>query len=366
MQHAEKHFDLAVIGGGPAGAAAAITAARSGVRVVLFDAKDLPRHRVCGEFVSAESLDVLSDLLRDSATGRQLIDSAPPLRRARLFLGSRMVEAPIEPAAVSITRYNLDAALWSAAQSASVTTRAHCEVSSVNGDGPFDVVSSSAVCKANAVVIATGRWSQFTPHRSVPSGPKWIGVKGHFHEPNPAPSSDLYFFDHGYCGVQPVSADVVNACAMVRSDRATSLQEVFALHPRLSQRASTWNPVMQPVSTSPLIYRQPQPTQANKLCAGDAAAFIDPFVGDGISIALRSGSIAAQCLGGFFRGEAGLADCAAKYDREYSREFAPLLAAASRVRSLLSLNGLARAAVFELLRFPGLMPLMIRKTRRSS
>jgi flavin-dependent dehydrogenase len=366
MHHAEAHFDLAVIGGGPAGAAAAITAARAGVRVALFDAKDFPRHRVCGEFVSAESLDVLSELLRDSTVGQQLIDSAPSLTRARLFLGSRMVEAPVAPAAVSITRYDLDAALWSAAQAAGVTTHAHCEVGSVNGGGPFHFMSPSGFCSTDALVIAAGRWSQFTPDRVVPPGPKWIGLKGHFHEANPSLSSDLYFFDGGYCGVQPVAAEAVNACAMVRSDRATSLQEVFALHPRLSQRISSWTSIMQPVTTSPLIYRQPQPTLANKLFAGDAAAFIDPFVGDGISIALRSGRVAAQCLSSFFRGEVGLGECAAKYEMEYVRQFAPLLSAASRVRSLLSLNGVARAAVFELLRLPGLMPFMIRKTRRAS
>ncbi len=185
------------------------------------------------------------------------------------------------------------------------------------------------------------------PRSVVPSGPKWIGVKGHFHETNPAPSSDLYFFDHGYCGVQPVSADVVNACAMVRSDRATSLQEVFALHPRLSERASPWNAVMQPVSTSPLIYRQPQPTQANKLCAGDAAAFIDPFVGDGISIALRSGRMAAQCLGVIFSRRSWRSpNVLPSMSEEYSRQFAPLLSAASRVRSLLSLPGLGAGGGF--------------------
>ena len=138
-------------------------------------------------------------------------------------------------------------------------------------------------------MIAAGRWSQFTPDRVVPPGPKWIGVKAHFREANPAPSTDLYFFESGYCGVQPVAADVVNACAMVRSDRRPRCR-------MFSRSTHGWPngpprglPLMQPVSTAPLIYRQPQPTRDNMLFAGDAAAFIDPFVGDGISIALRSG-----------------------------------------------------------------------------
>src|ERR1700733_12119377 len=100
MLNANKPFDLVVIGGGPAGTAAAITATRSGARVLLLEAKDFPRHKVCGEFVSAESLDVLAELFRDSESGRALLDTAPVMRRARLFLGSRTVEAPVAPAAV--------------------------------------------------------------------------------------------------------------------------------------------------------------------------------------------------------------------------------------------------------------------------
>ena len=51
--------------------------------------------------------------------------------------------------------------------------------------------------------------------------------------------------------------------------------------------------------------------------------------------------------------------------QEYSRQFAPLLSAASRVRYLLSLPPLAQSVVFELFRFPGLLPFVIRKTRRA-
>ena len=41
--------------------------------------------------------------------------------------------------------------------------------------------------------------------------------------------------------------NVVNACAMVRSDRATSLEEVFALHPALAKRRQSWQAIMEPV-----------------------------------------------------------------------------------------------------------------------
>jgi flavin-dependent dehydrogenase len=108
-----------------------------------------------------------------------------------------------------------------------------------------------------------------------------------------------------------------------------------------------------------LIYRQPQPVRGHVILIGDAAAFIDPFAGDGISIALRSGQAAGRCVGQFLAGETTLTESVAAYGREYARQFAPLLSAASWVRSLLSLPA------FELLRFPGVMPFVIRKTRRA-
>jgi flavin-dependent dehydrogenase len=105
--------------------------------------------------------------------------------------------------------------------------------------------------------------------------------------------------------------------------------------------------------------------RGNTIFVGDAAAFIDPFAGDGISIALRSGRVAAQCICKFLMGPAALREAVGLYQQEYSRQFAPLLSAASQVRYLLSLPPLAQSAVFELFRFPGLLPFVIRKTRRA-
>ncbi len=277
-----------------------------------------------------------------------------------------MLQAPVSPAGLSITRFQLDAALWEAAQVAGVDCCDGREVSAAEGDGPFQLPTAAGIISARAVIVAAGRWSQFVTERALPPGPKWIGLKAHFREDHPTLATDLYFFEDGYCGVQPISSDVVNACAMVRSDRASSLPEVFRLHPALRDRAATWLSVIPAVITAPLIYRPPQPVRGNIAYVGDAASFIDPFVGDGISIALRSGKVAAESLCKFLGGKCALADAISAYDDEYSRQFAPLLTVASRIRRLMSLPESAQAAAFALLRLPGVMPLLIRKTRRAA
>ena len=110
MKRAE--FDAAVIGGGPAGTAAAITVARLGARVGLFEAGEFLRHKVCGEFVSAESLDVLRDLLRSMPAAEAMLRTAPVIDHTRLFLEGRVIQARVNPPALSIPRYALDSLLW--------------------------------------------------------------------------------------------------------------------------------------------------------------------------------------------------------------------------------------------------------------
>jgi menaquinone-9 beta-reductase len=357
-------FDLAVIGGGPAGASLAITAARSGAMVGLFDSSNFPRHKVCGEFISAESLHILRDLLDGRAEAASAISAAPEIAQARLFFGGNVVKASIAPPALSLPRYTLDLLLWEAAQRAGVAAVSRCEVLGVDGDGPFSLATAGGKITTQAVVACTGRWSRFS-QTPLPAGPKWLGVKAHYREANPSLSTDLYFFEGGYCGVQPVSHDVVNACAMVRSDRATNLPAVFALSPELQERASRWELLMEPVSTAPLLYRTPQPTQGNVFLAGDAAGFIDPFAGDGISLALRTGRAAAECLQPFLEGRQPLPNAAQRYGELYGQQFAPLIEAAARMRGLLSWPALPRSLAFQCLRIPGVMSYVIRKTRQA-
>ncbi len=364
-------FDLAVVGGGPAGTSAAITAARAGASVLLLERGKLPRQRVCGEFVSAESLTLLGDLLNSP----DLVDQALRIPEARLFFDGHIVTTPVEPHAASIARLDLDLALWNSAQNAGVTAKLQTSVEQISGTGPFSLSTSAGVVEARAVINATGRWSNLLTHSASSAAndknSRWLGVKAHFSEPEPHLSVDLYFFEGGYCGVQPVtlagatSAEGrVNACAMVRSDMARSLPEVFSLHPALKQRSETWQPLGDPVTTSPLIFREPNPVQDGILLAGDSAGFVDPFVGDGISLALRSGALVAQSHIPFFQGRTSLEQAATQYGRQYREALLPVFRNSSRIRRLLNLPRPIRRSVGHLLEAaPTVSRMLVRWTR---
>lgn len=356
-------YDLLIIGGGPAGTAAAITAARRGRRVVLLERGRFPRHKVCGEFVSPESISVLESLLQRSPELR--LNSVPRITAARLFIDEQVLSTVVDPAAASVSRHELDHALWQAAVRAGVDARQQCTVKEISGDGSFAVSTSEERFEARCVIHAAGRWSNLR-HASQPNlgGVKWLGVKAHFAEAEPAPSVDLYFFEHGYCGVQPGQNCGVNVCAMVRSDVATSLPEVFRRSLPLEKRSRGWQPLTEVVSTSPLLFRKPEPIRGNVLNVGDAAAFIDPFVGDGISLALRSGTLAADCLACFLDGEDTLETAAENYRRQYNEQLLGVFRTSSKIRRLLALPYPARAALLMLFgNIPALTRYFVRRTR---
>jgi flavin-dependent dehydrogenase len=363
--------DVAVVGGGPAGAAAAITAARAGFRVLCYERGRLPRHKVCGEFVSAEALDLLRSLLGPQRT-QAIVQRAPRIVGARIFLDDQVLRATLPQPAVSIARFDLDAELWSAAQEAGVETVAQTAVQGVRGTAPFHIQTSSGVVDCGAVVNATGRWSNLTGAApSAPAGEKWLGVKAHYHEAEPPPTTDLYFFDGGYCGVQPVAlaedkfrSNRVNACAMVRADVANDLPGVFAKNAALRERSRSWTQLTEPVFTAPLVFREPRALHDGMLCAGDAAGFVDPFVGDGISLALRSGTLAADSLLPFLRGETTLEQAGAAYLASYQRQLLPIFRASSGIRRLLRLPRPLRWPFLALLRrAPGLTQQLVQRTR---
>jgi flavin-dependent dehydrogenase len=365
--------DLIVIGAGPAGSSAAITAAQAGAKVLLLEKGRFPRHKVCGEFVSAESLNLLSNLLAPQYA--KLLSEAIRIPQSRIFLDGRVLQAEITPAASSIARFDLDSVLWNSATHVGVEAFEQATVQNISCAGSFKVQTTRGEFESLAVIDASGRWSNLTAKPPGTPREKWLGVKSHFAENSPPASVDLYFFDGGYCGVQPVelandrssgriNAGRINACAMVRADVASNLAEVFELNPALRERSRKWQPLMDAVSTSPLIFRDPTPLRGNILLAGDAAAFVDPFIGDGISLALRSGTTAARALRPYFQKNVTLANACENYQREYQKNLARVYQASSKIRRMLKVpRGIRKPFVFLLEKNPAITRYLVRKTR---
>ncbi len=97
--------------------------------------------------------------------------------------------------------------------------------------------------------------------------------------------------------------------------------------------------------------------------AGDAASFVDPFAGDGISLALHTGSLVAQSLHPFLQGDGTLEQAHRDYRDVYKKRFAPVFRNAARVRRALSAPALIRTLFLDLAATRPIAGIVVRNTR---
>src|SRR5690349_4965480 len=117
----DSTYDVAIIGGGIAGCAAAIQLARSNQRVILFEAKNYPHHKVCGEFLSPECATLLHDLGLTDA-----IQAAKPASIHRVVITAPngiSWETELPGKAIGISRYTLDSLMAAQARTCGVDFR---------------------------------------------------------------------------------------------------------------------------------------------------------------------------------------------------------------------------------------------------
>lgn len=261
-----------VIGAGPAGTAAAISALRHGAAVDLYEKSRFPRHKVCGEFLSPQAAQLLEGLGLPWTTFQPA-----PIRRLQLCFGRRRSVSYLPETAFGLSRYVLDSQLLNHALKGGVTL--HRETGVV-GDGP--------------TVIATGRYT------AAPKGKRLFGFKVHF----AGPSSDimeLYFHAYdSYIGVNAIEGGLTNVCGLAPEDSLSAygfeidayLESIPVLRDRLSGYRRQWSWIR----TGPLVFkmRPENGTKFGEYYAGDSLSFVDPFTGSGMLTALCTGALAGK------------------------------------------------------------------------
>jgi flavin-dependent dehydrogenase len=304
-------IDLAIIGGGPAGAAAALEARRRGLEVAIFEKDCFPRDKVCGEFISAESAPFLESVI-PAAMAR-----AVRIERAEFISRRGSAHGFLLPASArGLSRRVMDEALWRQAALAGATGRDRTAVWRVRrvmegSRSAWEIESSAGVQRARALIVACGRWWKIegldspAGGRRKPAAGEWLGAKAHFRGIASRGYVEIYYFPGGYCGVAPIEDGLHNACCLVHRSAVTSgpscrIEDFRAWigavsrHPLLAERLSEGRQEGETATTAPVRPARRRAVQGEILFAGDAAGFLDPFTGDGISMALSSGRLAAE------------------------------------------------------------------------
>jgi len=347
-----RRISALIVGGGPAGASAAITLARSGAMPVVIERCPGERDLVCGGFLGWDALAALHRLGLDPAAL-----GARPIRRLRLVSGRNVVEAALPRVAAGLSRRRLDAALLDMAEEAGAavlrgrTARA-LDDRCLRLDGGEEM-------EADAIFLATGKHELRGAAREIEGWPVSVGLRAALPPIDDlAGTIELHLFDGGYAGLLGQEDGTANLCLTVTRERMTDRDALIAAlvaeAPLLGERIGAssldhWEAVSgvpygwRARSTAPGCYR-----------IGDQAAVIASLAGDGIAIALASGVAAAHAC---FSGES-----AEHYQAGFARRAARPLAIAEALRKLAA-RPRRRRLMMGLAGIPGLAKLAARLTR---
>lgn len=332
-------FDAIIVGGGPAGSSAAIHLASRGARVLLAERERFPREKLCGEFISPECLGHFARLgvLKgmESAGGSQVSETvfyAPSGRALSVpsewFGGARA-------SALGLSRAEMDARLLERAREVGVRVLEESALAGVLVEGGrvrgvslHESGSRVREYTAAFTVDATGRGRAVARRASrelkgssggaandegVAAGnetgarERLVAFKAHLEGARGAAGAcEIYFYPGGYGGLSPVEGGASNLCFFARArdvrarggDAALVCREVLMRNRRAAEtleRASAKTRWLA-VAVESFGRRDPAPAPG-LVAAGDAAAFIDPFTGSGMLMALEGGELAAKSIG---------------------------------------------------------------------
>ena len=341
-----SHYDAIVVGAGPAGCAAAYDLARGGARVAIVEKQKLPRHKTCGggmpmvveqlleldavrglapeAFVEAETRfmrhtwnfadPVMGELNPDPDDGRQL--SLWMVRRSVFdnALAQRAASAGAElreGLGVKAITLEADKPARVAAEGGSGAWEATADTV-IGADGANGVTARSVgLRRERALAIAIEAevphtWGAGTPelrpdvchleYGAVDRGYAWIFPKGDHLNVGAGVFRPRTTGERGDSTVRAeLHAAILRYLEFVGVPRRED-ELVFHAHP-----LPVWNGL-----------DRLQTPDNRVLLAGDSAGLINPFFGDGILHALKSGRIAARCA---------LEGSQAEYTREIGREF---------------------------------------------
>jgi flavin-dependent dehydrogenase len=347
--------DVAIVGGGPAGALTAMLLARAGHEVVLFERAPAWRWRACGVFTSPATITALRRIGIADADLQRVARPIPAMRvetrRGTTFRLTYDGTGSLADSAVGSDRSQLDPLLLEGARRAGAVVRTDAAVRAIElprggrpmagsmGAGRLTLGQGNEIVAARIIVGADGLRSIVADaagvtHRS-PLGPR-LALTFHVPDPRGDDSHDarMVVIDHGYVGLAPVPGGRINVGivlgrrwfeALRREGGAALAKRIVESLPPDREAPEASGPLECAVldrvaGVAPLGHAVARRSGQGWLLVGDAAGFLDPFTGEGLHRAIVSAELGARTIDEALAGRAS--DGLAGYDRAMRSAFA--------------------------------------------
>ena len=373
-----KEFDVLIIGAGPAGAACAIALGNSGLSVAVLDKAVFPRDKICGDALSVDVVNQLSLLQGDLTSRFQGLNSKVSSHGVRIFAPNHQyVDLPFihkgeEKCGYLCPRFEFDRLLVEQlTQYENVKTFENCTVEKVDQTETEALVHTNLGAFSGKIIagadgaqsVVARQLGSFKPDRQHYSAGLRIYYEGitSFQESH---FIELHFFKDvlpGYLWIFPLPNNRANVgigilssvVSKKRINLKTILKALIENNPHLSERFRGARPLEVAKGYGlPLGSKKRKISGDRYLLLGDAASLIDPFTGEGIGNAIRSGRVAADHMVNAFRANDFSRSFNTAYDQEIYRRMWPELKVSRALQNLC--------------RYPRLFNSIVRKANKST
>lgn len=357
--NSKTDHDVAIIGGGPAGAAAAALLARDGFDVLLAERTSFPRFHI-GESLLPHSLPILEDLgvlpeVEAIGVPKFGADFADVHGSSRNMLFGRALK-PGPDHAFQVKRSDFDNILLKNAGRHGATVLEETLVKKVDleqqGMAHLEIEEPGGQRRsitARQVIDASGRDGLIARKLSMRHPNKHhqsAAVFSHFenvprHEGQMAGNVSIYWFDHGWMWFIPLPNGLMSVGAVCRTEYFKSrsvpleqfLDDTIQRSAVAAQRMKDAKRVEEVRAASNYSYNAEEMFGPNHVLIGDAYAFIDPVFSSGVHIALNSAVLGSELVTARLRTPHKAAAAQRRMERRLKRGLANVSWLIYRVRS---------------------------------
>jgi menaquinone-9 beta-reductase len=359
-----------ILGGGIAGLIASVTLARKGIESIIFEKKEYPSHKVCGEYISNEALPFLKlvNLFPEHIT-------LPRISRFQLSsVKGRSEYLRLTLGGFGISRYVFDSFLYKEALAAGVQIKVNTAVEDVTfANDLFTVKTKSSEYNSDIVLGAFGKRSSIDVKLNrdfIKKRSPYVGVKYHLKVDFPDDLISLHNFNGGYCGVSPVENKIVNLCYLCHREKVRQFKslanlerQVLSENPHLKEIFSSATFLFdKPETINEINFENKAPVENHILMIGDAAGLITPLCGNGMAMAIHSAKLAAEIVSAYLKGKGTRDKLENEYARQWNSTFRNRVWAGRQIQRLFGSEKASSLAINLAVNFPPLANFIVRNT----
>ncbi|MFT6865710.1 MAG: flavin-dependent dehydrogenase [Cyclobacteriaceae bacterium] len=338
-------YDVAIVGGGLAGLINSILLIRAGLKVILFEKKTFPFHRVCGEYISNEVIPFLEN--NDLYPSMFNPTSISELELSAIN-GDTFVHR-LDLGGFGISRFVYDHWLCEKADAAGVAVHQNTRVTKIEFLDNYHSIQTnigSDPIFSKIVIGSQGKRSKLDQSLSrsfLSMKSPYVGVKYHIKADLPVDRISLHNFDGGYCGVSRIEDDKYNMCYLTHRDQIRKHGGI----PTFEKVVMTKNPQLRhifnyskflfekPEVINEITFEKKEPVLNHIFMCGDAAGMITPLCGNGMAMAIHSSKLLSNLIINAFNSDPfNREKLEANYTKAWTDEFAFRLWSGRKIQSL--------------------------------